>query len=198
MMTRSICYLATFLVIVSASISGCAAPEEVAPEPQQTPSGSENLPPTDELNPRSAQVVYPSGWGEIVINANYAKTTVTVGAHFATTRNACGRDAYGGIDLATWNALAQNANLALQSEPNTSEEYCVDPPADALRWMDGTVDIKLPQANGTLKTRTLYEARNGLICSTIRDKTVSDALLGTINQMVLIADKEDCPNGWGS
>ncbi len=174
-------------------LTGCATDENKNHAPGELPAQSTPpAPPVDELTPISPNVVYSTGWGEMTVNANYAKTTITLGAHFATNRNACGKDAYGSIDLELWNALAKNTNLAIQGGTRT-EMNCVDPPTETYKFMDGTVEVKLAQG-----TRTLYELKNGQICSSIQDKVVSDALLRAINQLIVVADKEDCPNGWGS
>ena len=143
------------------------------------------------LTPVSKNIIYAIGWSDLLINANYAKTTVTVAAHFSTTRNACGKEAYGPIEMDAWNDLATHMNAAIKAGPSRNE-YCVAAPLDG-KYMDGTVEVKV---NGA--TRTLYEFKDWQICSTIEDHKTSDALLALLNQLIILADKEDCPNGWGS
>lgn len=140
----------------------------------------------------SPNVTYATGWSTVTINANYAKTTVNSTAHFSTTRNACGKDAYNVIALDEWNNFSKNVNLAIQ-QPSLQEEYCVPAPTDTYKYMDGTTKILTDHGE-----RILYEVRDYQICSTIQDHQISDALLSVVNQIILDADKTDCPNGWGS
>jgi len=196
--------------LLNIALMGGCSDQSNNTSPPETPVAQPTAPtaPIDELSPTSPKVVYALGWASIEINANYAKTIVSIGSHFTTNRNACGKDAYGAIELDTWNSLAKNANLALQQPPR-EDTYCVDPPTDTYKYMDGTVEIKtISQDSGSsgndvnnehgLKSRALFEVKDGQICSTIADKAVSDALLAAINKIIVIADKEDCPNGWGS
>src|SRR5690242_5065026 len=107
--------------------------------PINAPPVSPNQPPEEELTPTSNDVTYSSGWTEAVIVANSAKTTVDIGAHFSTTRNACGREAYGPIDLVIWNKFALNTNLAALKIQSGGTPYCTAPPVELNRTMDGTV-----------------------------------------------------------
>ena len=78
-------YLATLLgiFIVIETFSGCSTNLNDTPNnPPQPPPPQATPPPNDERVPVSPHVIYPSGWEEVIINANYAKTTVTVGAQF--------------------------------------------------------------------------------------------------------------------
>lgn len=165
-------------------LSGCNSESSQSVNPNQEQDGG--------LSPTSPELVYSSGWTEMVIRANSAKTTVDPGAHFATNRNACGKDAYGAIDLEDWNALAKYTNLAIEGE-SRPEDHCVDPPAEANKYMDGTVEVKTPSG-----IKVLFEVKDWQICTRIKDAQVSDTLLKTIEKIILQADKEDCPNGWGS
>lgn len=140
------------------------------------------------------------GWTQLIMFANSAKTTIDTMAHFNTNRNACGKDAYGVIrpsDL--WNKLIKYTNLAIKNPPRT-EEYCtsthqeLDSNGYYKKYMDGSVQAVV---DGGTK-RTLFEQKGSDICTTIDDPLVSNTLFTILNQIVLIADKEDCPNGWGS
>ena len=186
------------IVAIMATLAqiGCAKRTN---QPFVAPDPTKNIPPpqadnNEGLAPNSPNITYASGWSEIDITANMAKTKVTVGAHFGTSRNACGKDAYGAIELATWNSLAKNANLAIQNEPRALD-YCVPIPDDNIYLNRGglSVEVKTPTGN-----RALYDIKNGEICSTVQDDATSQALLDAINQVIEAADKEDCPNGWGS
>jgi len=168
------------------------------PPPIETPATETETPPPveeeEELTPISSQVSYAVGWTEMIITANYAKTTVTTGAHFGTSRNACGKDAYGAIQLEVWNSLADNVNLAIEQEPSR-EEHCVSIPEDNLylNRTGLTVDLKMDNGN-----RSLFEIKDGQICTAIKDHDASKALIEAINSVIIAADKEECPNGWGS
>lgn len=140
------------------------------------------------------------GWLQVVMIANSAKTTLDTMAHFNTNRNACGKDAYGAIqsnDL--WHQLVEWVNESVKRAPR-SEERCtplsqeLDANGYYKKSMDGTVEVKL--TDGT--KRQLFEVRGSEICTTIDTPETASHLLDALNQLVLIADKEDCPNGWGS
>jgi hypothetical protein len=158
-------------------------------------SNGQNLPPDfEELSPTSSRVVYPDGWEEITINANWAKTLVNTTAHFTTSRNACGKDAYGAFDLETWNNLSKDLNAMLKM-PRLQEDFCVDPPETPdYKFMDGSVELKPDNSN---VKQTVFEYKDGRICSRIKDPKLSNKLLNLIQKVIIMADKEDCTNGWG-
>jgi hypothetical protein len=160
---------------------------------QPTPDANDPAPVNDQRNgpPAPPEATVAKGWSELIINANSAKTTVSPFGHFATTRNACGKDAFGVVVLADWNSLAKNLNLAVEGTP-APQEYCVAIP-ESYPYMNDSVQVKLER-----ETRTLYELKNGQICSNIQDHATADALLADVQKMILVADKEECPNGWGS
>jgi hypothetical protein len=82
------------------------------------------------------------GWQTIDMIANQAETKLDTLGHFDTSRNACGQEAYGTVDLALWNQMVQLTNSALSS-PATPEDKmnCFDAPNG--NRMDGTVDLIL-------------------------------------------------------
>jgi hypothetical protein len=148
--------------------------------------------PTDGEPTHSDQVVYAEGWSEALIQANYAKTVIDTTGHFSTTRNACGKDAFGVLSVEDWNLFAKSLN-EISKEGLSSNEYCVPAPEDVSRFMDGEVELKLDQGK-----KTLYQYKSYEICSNIQNHQVSDQLLQVINKIIAHADQEDCPNGWGS
>lgn len=163
---------------------------------------SQANPPASAPDPDAAETPdsVAEGWSQLTMVANYAKTTLDTMAHFNTSRNACGKDAYGAVQSSElWNKMVQNINAAVQSPPR-SEAYCapanqeLDANGYYKKTMDGTVEAKL--ADGS--KRQLFEQRGSDICTTIQDPTLSATLLRNLNELVLLADKEDCPNGWGS
>lgn len=143
-------------------------------------------------SPNDPTLRYAQGWSGVLITANFAKTTISPAAHLITTRNACGKDADDVLDLATWNDFATNINQAL-SAPRLSEAKCYI--GDSLSKFDGSAEILVDNQNNIplLETRT-----TGEICSTLPDAKVVNSLLSLINQLVLQADRANCPNGWGS
>ena len=168
-----------------------------APSPQDLSDSSENTA-DEELSPYSPQVIYATQWSEVMIQSNFAKTTISVGAHFSTTRNACGRDAYGAIPLNSWNELAEALNQAVNT--SLSEEYCM-PEAQELdqngyikKHIDGSVQIKLESK----KMLELFQAKDGMICTQLQDRKLAEKLHRSLNTQVIRADQEDCPHGWGS
>jgi len=155
----------------------------IQPQPAEVPAQPE---------PTPTPIALPVGWTELSWIANSAKTRISTGGHFTTSRNACGKEAYGGVELEAWNKMTTALNLAVQKEP-LREDYCVSIP-ETPPYMDGAVDVKI--AGGTL--RTIYQLKGDQICSTVQDSKISDDLLSAITRIIAAADKEDCPNGWGS
>ncbi|OFZ19691.1 MAG: hypothetical protein A2X94_16685 [Bdellovibrionales bacterium GWB1_55_8] len=155
-----------------------------APEPE--------VPPSTETRAR-----YAEGWQEIEMIANFAKTKVGVAGHFVTGRNACGKEAYGALELAKWNALVESTNLAIKDEP-LAEEYCIKlpegVPGERYRVMDGIAEIKLD--NGS--KRTLFDTKGNETCTKIPNREAANQLITLLHAVVVAADIEDCPNGWGS
>jgi hypothetical protein len=155
---------------------------------QETNSPALNSPPLNQANtptlPPQPQTLFAEGWQNLIINANSAKTDVDAIAHFKTSRNACGRGADGVLELPEWNSVAQHLNSAVSLGPSQNP-YCVPIP-DTFPYMDNSVEVVLNR-----EKRTLYEVRDGQICSTISDHNVSDALLGDIQKIILFADKQD-------
>ncbi len=181
----------TLFILIAFIFIGCgkrASFEVQSPLPPPPPEDTVNL------TPLSPSITYASGWSMMTITANYAKTVVDVGAHFNTSRNACGKDAYGAIGLEAWNKISLNTNTAIK-DGLTLTDYCVPLPEDNiyLARIGINVEVKLER-----RTETLYEIKDGQICSSIRNHQVSDELLNALTQVIIDADKEDCPNGWGS
>lgn len=146
----------------------------------------------EELTPYSENDVYAQGWEGVVIDAFWAKTTISASAHFTTNRNACGKDAYGAIDLETWNQFAANVNKIILMTP-LATETCVDPPEDTDKFMNGTVEVNLENK----AKKILFEYKDWQICNKIKDPKLAKETLKIVNQLITTADKEDCPNGWG-
>lgn len=187
--------LKTLFIISSlaALLNACANPSPLGlsdPEPTTAPD--------EELTPYSNEVTYARKWSEIILHANFAKTIITLGAHLSTSRNACGRDAYGAIPLEEWNTLAQAANSAVDSPlgPETCFEEAqeLDQNGYIKKHVDGSVQIKLENQ----QTLDLFYAQEGQICTHLKDRTLAQHLLHQLDQEVIRADREDCPNGWGS
>ena len=171
-------------------LNGCAPSRRFA---------NEELPPTSDgedtgLSPQSAAVIYASDWSEISFISNYAKTSISVGAHFTTSRNACGKDAYGAIALQDWNTIALQSNYLVQNPP-TGPDYCVPIPDNNLYLGRAGISAEMKTSYGKI---ILFENIGNEICSKIQDHAVSDTLLQAISHVIETADKEDCPNGWGS
>ena len=190
------------LFLISLAIAGCGKAENTDDFTVSNQDTSENpaSPPAEEdLPAESPNVVYPKDWSQVIINANFAKTIVTTVAHFSTDRNACGKEAYGPIDLEAWNGFTKNLNEAIPqlATQSSASPYCVPAPSDDLKFMNDKVQIKLER-----KSITLYEYiidENGeQICSKLKDHELSNRLLTYVNKIIVAADKEDCPNGWGS
>ncbi|MEO5969492.1 MAG: hypothetical protein ABIQ95_06160 [Bdellovibrionia bacterium] len=185
-----------FAILTLILITGCSS----KPDDRQSNTANIPAPPTEptHLDPEPVPVAQAIGWTEVLIVANSAKTRVGTGAHFTTSRNACGKEAYGGIGLEAWNKLANALNKAIEKEP-LREEYCVSTPDPTPEgkmppYMDGTVEVKT--ATGTV--RNIFQLRGDQICGTIPDARASDDLLSAVSKIIAEADKEDCPNGWGS
>lgn len=181
--------IATITLGTLTLITGCGG------QSNSTPSvpGVDSTPPTQPNTP-DVPSVKAIGWDSMVIHANWAKTDVTTGAHFATSRNACGKPAYGAIDGALWNTLATQMNAALKLA-TLETETCVDTVYTTdNKSMDGTVDVIL----STTGKKTFLESKGSQICHKISDPQVATDLIASIQTIIVQADKEDCPNGWGS
>lgn len=141
-------------------------------------------------NSPAPSAVIADGWTSLQIQANYAKTTVDSFAHWVTNRNACGKDADGALELDLWNRLVTAVNHAV-AHPSLAEARCQA--NDAQSKMDGTAEVTLTEGK-----RILIETRDSSeICTYVNDEAQSKQLIDAINEIVLIADKEDCPFGWG-
>lgn len=151
---------------------------------------SKNGDATKEL-PGQGDTIYAIGWNDIVIQANWAKTTVDGLGHYVTTRNACGRDASGAMDLSAWSKFVIPINNALRQEPLTAQR-CV-PLSERPVKMDGVAEIATDQGK-----RILIDVRNSEMCTTISDQSLAVEVLQALDLVVNLADKEECPNGWGS
>ncbi|MCM2322760.1 MAG: hypothetical protein NDJ90_05825 [Oligoflexia bacterium] len=168
------------ITLTAALATGCGSEEKSstgAQAPAETSPGSRGNEP---------QSLFAEGWSDLIINANFAKTRVDHIAHFTTSRNACGRDAYGALDLPLWNKLAAAMNAALQA-PALAEPRCqtVENPGK----MDGTAEAQLTPTS----KRLLFEVRGyAEVCTTIRDAAAAKSLLEAITAVVLAADREDC------
>jgi hypothetical protein len=185
-----------FLILSLVLTSGCFSDDR-----QQSEAANIPAPPADapsHPDPEPVPIAIAKGWTDVTIIANSAKTRIGTGAHFTTSRNACGHEAYGGIKLEDWNKMTNSLNIAIQKEP-LHEDYCVsipDPTPEGRMppYMDGTVDVKTSE--GTL--RNIFQLKGDQICGNIPDARASDDLLSAVTQIIAAADKEDCPNGWGS
>ncbi|MFZ9595592.1 MAG: hypothetical protein ACO3A2_05885 [Bdellovibrionia bacterium] len=162
------------------------------PKIEDSPQTAQPSEPLPAVTPSSPPLTYASGWDEMVILANSAKTRVSPAAHFATSRNACGREAYGAIALNTWNPLALGANAAATAS-HLQEGLCFPVP-ETPRYLDGSVQLKLKDG----KTMTLFELRGAEICGILSNSQTASQLLTAIHQVIELADQEDCPHGWGS
>jgi hypothetical protein len=183
------------LSIIMLAIAACAEPNGTAkdptamPDPNSPPTGSEERP-IEELIGPDPKLQHANGWSQITILGNWAKTTVSIAAHFKTGRNACGKEAYGPIEFEDWNGLAQYANITI-TQPLGEKENCFPAP-DEKRYSGGLqVDIKTD--NGVI---SLFEMRDYDICTNIVNPTVYQPLFQYIDRIIVAADKEDCLRGW--
>jgi hypothetical protein len=175
--------LALALSALTFAAPGCLSNSETKVNASEGPAPATTPPP-------STTAIYAEGWNSMVITANYAKTKVDRIGHWTTTRNACGKDADGALELNFWNQLANAINKGIAVEP-MSQSRCIPMPANTK--MDGVADVFLEQG-----VRTLLEVRGDEICTTIKDEKVAADLIEVISHVVDTADKEDCPGGWGS
>ncbi|OFZ40274.1 MAG: hypothetical protein A2070_06970 [Bdellovibrionales bacterium GWC1_52_8] len=141
---------------------------------------------TDERVP--ATLIYAEGWTDIALVANWAKTSLDHLGHFFTTRNACGKDEAGAISIEHWNKLATAINQVVADEA-AAEEYCIPLPEGRSRYMDGTAEVVL--SNG--KKLALMDSTRGTGgCSKIKNRATAEVVFETLNELVVVADKEGC------
>ncbi len=138
--------------------------------------------------------VYAKGWSEVILHANYAKTLLDFTGHFSTDRNACGQDANGAIELASWNPLAGTLNDAIKAKQNPSDDQKICPTQQDNAKMDGDMEIVLD--DGT-HLKIFENFGPGQVCTRIADADLAQRLYDEINELVVMADKTDCANGWG-
>jgi hypothetical protein len=137
----------------------------------------------------AVEMVWADGWDKVELLANYAHTVIDSGAHFTTDRNACGFPGYGVLDMNLWNQLATDLNAFIKAAKLT-DERCTDVPDGygVTFKFDGTADVDLLAGTKMM----LFENRNWTVCSLIQDQALHQRLMDEINQVVLMADKEDC------
>lgn len=155
-------------------------------------SGDENA--RSGTAPQSPAMIEPTGWYKISLQANSAKTMMDNAGHFTTDRNACGRSAAGALHLDSWNKLAPAVNKAaaeLLKPTALREPTCVT--IDNPGKLDGTAELFL---NGS--KRILVQMRGYDACTLIPDPNLAREVYRAVDLLVLAADKEDCPFGWGS
>lgn len=182
-------FLATLaLFSIGIPLSGCQS------ELNSSDSNPDALNDPASNSPPPASAALADGWTQVLIQANYAKTKVDAFAHWNTNRNACGKDADGALELEVWNRLVTAVNHAV-THPLLAEPRCQpkDQNSENASKMDGTAQVTHTQGKFTL-----IEVRDtGEICSFVKDEAYSKQLIQAITDIVLIADKEDCPFGWG-
>jgi len=192
----------SFLLLTSIALamifSSCGGASDSSPVNPPIDQSGPQATPEEELHPLSKKVIYAYGWESATIRANSARTKVTIAAHFETDRNACGKDAYGPLDLQTWNDFAQSMNQAIVSlftQPQTAPtEYCTPSPQDySEKFIDESLSVKTIQGD-----LFLFENKEGELCTRIADKAIADQLTKATIKIIVAADREDCPNGWGS
>jgi hypothetical protein len=93
----------------------------------------------DDAHPPGPAAIYAQGWLTIDMTANSAETKLDSLGHFDTSRNACGREAYGNLDVDLWNQISDQTNKAFLSPSVSAENNCFPRP-DGNK-MDGTVDL---------------------------------------------------------
>jgi len=103
-------------------------------------STSQN-PNQDDARAPGPAAVYAQGWLTIVTNANSATTKLDSLGHFETSRNACGHEAYGNVDVDLWNLISDQTNKAFTSPSVASDGNCFARP-DGNK-MDGTVELEI-------------------------------------------------------
>jgi hypothetical protein len=94
----------------------------------------------DTAHPPGPAAIYAQGWLTIETVANSADTKLDSLGHFDTSRNACGREAYGNIDVDLWNQISDQTNKAFLS-PSVADDTTNCFPRPDGNKMDGTVDL---------------------------------------------------------
>lgn len=140
--------------------------------------------------PNESAMATATGWSELKLQANFAKTTLDAMGHFETTRNACGKDAFGVLELEPWNRLVGTLNQ-VATETLLTEPRCA--PTENYSKMDGVAELVTPEGK-----RTIVDASGWQLCTYIRDPAFAQKVFEILEYVVLSADKEECPNGWGS
>ena len=185
----------SLIVLFGILLAGCGSPNTNKGLPEK--EKKQELPADEDLFPISKSILHAEGWEKLTIKANSAKTEVNTTAHFNTDRNACGKNAYGSMNKMSWEILTQGLNDAvvqMAAQPRTplAPEYCVDRPDTVEKFLDESATLKLERGE-----ILLFEVKDGQICTKIQNKKLSNDLLNAITDVILLADKEDCANGYG-
>jgi hypothetical protein len=120
---------AVFLIFIFGAFA-CGGSNSTSQNPNQ-----------DDARAPGPAAVFAQGWLTIVMTANSATTKLDSLGHFETSRNACGHEAYGNIDVDLWNLISDQTNKAFTSPSVSSENNCFARP-DGNK-MDGTVDLEI-------------------------------------------------------
>ena len=171
------------------ALSACGQSASPAPQAPAPDSGAA----AGAAAPSAVGAENAVGWQKISTIANWAKTSVDTTGHFITSRNACGRPADGALALEKWNSLVTSVNTALTLTP-LSENKCVDMPRQSK--MDGLAEVQTGDRESD--KRPLIDARGYQLCSKIPDPQLVINIFEGMSAVVEAADKEECPNGWGS
>lgn len=135
------------------------------------------------------ELVYAKDWQDIYMSANSAKTTIDTSGHFVTTRNACGLDGWGSLEVKDWNEFANIVNAAVAAPVGSQQCFAA---TEAWPSMDGFAEVRLEFG----QKRNLLETMNGQICTTITDTAAAQKLYAALNKMILVADCAQCTTSW--
>ena len=140
----------------------------------------------------SPNVVYAIGWSKVTLLANSATTQISTSGHYSTDRNLCQLRGDAAYDVLSWNALADLINQVVLLTPLATPK-CAPIDTSSRFYNPGKVELVLDDS----KKITLFEMKEGQLCTSIDSTKISTPLFSFIEKTIDLADRADaksCPN----
>jgi hypothetical protein len=168
------------LTLLLSALTACGGPAPNDTRPQDDNGTGEQ--------PGESMVV-ASGWNELKSKSWGTTVTISKMGHFDSSWTPCLKSASGALENRDWQVIATHVNAILLTPPlSDDKKYCI--PFTPEKWgFDDNLEVL--QANGK---RTLLDYRGGEVCTTIASRQQAQELLGAINNVMIQAAHEDCPN----
>ncbi len=147
-------------------------------------------PPLEELIEPDKSLKYAIGWSQIIIYGNYAKTTVSYGAHFKTAPNHQQKEAWGVLSLQLWNRLTKFTNQSIEKPLEESDGVLPIPNGNESRYRESGLLVQL-KTDKDKDLVTLFQMGYDGIYTQIKDKSLAMSLLKVVDEVIDVVYKED-------